>query len=717
MTAATSSFQMGPQSMPLPELRPELRLIRTAPSASGEPHWIIHDPLQNRYIQIDAIGHYTLSLWPQCRSLDELIDRAGAARRFDVDEASVKELMAFLYRNKLTVLPPRDGWRHFAEERKRSRHSLLQVLLHNYLFFRIPLVKPQVFLERTLWLADILCSRAALGIIGLLGVIGLYLVTRQWDEYTATIPELFTLEGALMIAFSLSLVKTAHELGHAYTAVRHGCHVPTMGIAVMMMAPLLYTDVTDSWRLSDRRKRLRIDSAGVRVELAIAALALFAWSFLPDSTWRGAAFTLSAVSIVTSLAINLNPLMRFDGYYLLSEIVGVENLQPRAFALGRWRLREWLFGLGDPPPENLPRRHTIFLTGYAYAIWVYRFFLFVGIALLVYSYFFKILGIILFAIEIVFFVARPIWSELKVWYSMKARIISSRRGCITLGVAASALVLAAIPWSREVHIPAVVELQSMQPVYAKRRAIIEQIHVGYGQAVNKDQPLVTLSSPDIVHEIALTRSRLALAEVQYARRGADPLDREASLVTADKINSLKAKLEGLEQERNELIVRAPIAGRVLELDPGLNAGRWISPKEMMVLIGDQSRQVLRGYVSESDLWRIEPGTRGRFVAEEIERPPFDVSISEIAVGSSAQLEIPDLASTHQGRIKATPDSAGRLAPASAQYLVRLAPAADTAVAPYEISARGVAVVDGKAESLLAKIWRQSLKVVMRETGA
>ena len=128
----------------------------------------------------------------------------------------------------------------------------------------------------------------------------------------------------------------------------------------MVLFPVLYTDNTDAWRLVDARKKLQIVLAGILVELHIALLALFAWGVLDDGPLRSVAYFLTTASIVGSLLVNLNPFMRFDGYYALADYLGMQNLQPRAFALARWQMRQWLFGLAEPVPEPLTGSAIIF---------------------------------------------------------------------------------------------------------------------------------------------------------------------------------------------------------------------------------------------------------------------------------------------------------------------------------------------------------------------
>ncbi len=142
------------------------------------------------------------------------------------------------------------------------------------------------------------------------------------------------------------------------------------------------------------------------------------------------------------LMVNLNPLMRFDGYHLLADAWNVPNLQSRSNALARWWLREALFKIGHKPPESsFPPRKRSLLIVYAMLVWIYRFFLFLGIALVVYHMFFKALGIVLFLIEIVWFILLPIAHEIREWSNMRHEIVRTRRSWFTFGAVAICAVL------------------------------------------------------------------------------------------------------------------------------------------------------------------------------------------------------------------------------------------------------------------------------------
>ncbi len=704
----------GREGTALPSLRSELELLAGACDANGRPTWLIHDPLQNRFTQIEPAAYEALVRWRECATAEELVARVNADGRAQLDVKAVTGLVEFLYAGQLTE-QPRGGWQGLATRHASQQHALHSWLMHNYLFLRLPLCRPQALLVGSLPFVRVLWSRPAQAFIMAAGLAGLYLVSRQWDLFVGTLISYFSWEGMLTGIAALAFVKVAHELGHAYAAVAFGCRVHTMGIALVLLAPMPYTDVTDAWRLSDRRKRLLIDAAGMITEAAIAAVALFLWAFLPDGPLRSTMFVLSAVSMISSLALNINPFMRFDGYYLLSEMLGVENLQSRAFALGRWRLREILFGVGAPCPEEMSSRRVAALVTYAWAVWLYRLVLFIGIALLVYHYFFKVLGIVLFVVEIVYFIARPIGGEMLVWWNMRSMILATRRTRWTFAALSFLLLASLWPWSTTIEIPAVLEFAQLQSAFSARPARVAAIHVKHGDRVQAGAPIATLASSDLEQELLRTRVSLRVAEQQYGRRVADATDRESSLVLESHIEGLRGKIAGLEREQAELRITAPFDGRIVDLNPELHPGRWISPRDQIAIVAGPRALIAKGYVAEADLYRIAPGARAHFIPEHPFRQRVELRIEQISTGGAAVVEIAELASTNDGRIAVVSDEKKRPIPATAQYQVTMS--ATEAVADVDLAIRGVAFAEGRAESLVARLWRRALGVLVRETGA
>lgn len=696
----------------LPGLREDLRLIPGAPDANGQASWLISDPVKHRFIQIDIEAHAIFHAWGRARTQSELRALLLAETGRDIGASEIAALVRFAQANEL-IDPDDGGWRDFTRRALAAKPNWAMWLVHNYLFVKIPLLRPDAFLARTARFVAPLYTRGFALVWAVITLIGLYLVSRQFDAFLRTFPHFFSLGGAALYVVTLAVVKTCHEMGHAYTAARYKCRVPTMGVAFLVMAPMLYCDVTDAWKLTRRRERIAIDAAGMAAEFILAGFATFLWAFLPDGGLRSAAFLVATTSWVASVAINLSPFMRFDGYYLLSDMLGVGNLQSRAFALGRWRLREMLFGLGAKPPDRLSPELRRGLILYAWAIWIYRLVVFFGIALLVYHYFFKALGVLLFIVEIGWFIAKPIADEVQAWWSMRNDISRQGRTFVSLGVASLAAAVFVVPWSGRVEAPAQMEPKNYERLFAPGPAQIAAVHMAPGQAVAAGDLLIALQSPKIEHEASLARTRLALINARLARRAADGRDRGDSLSLETELAMTQEKLAGLAREQAQLAIRAPHAGRVAEVNPDLNIGRWIARDEELGILVEPGPMVARGYLSEEAVARVDVGATGSFVGDFLGQGAQPLSVADIAYAGAAKVDIPSLASAYGGPIAVRETLDHALIPETGLYLVTMDLPAD---ADGRVS-RGTAVIAGRRESMAARFWRQIARVLVRETGA
>jgi putative peptide zinc metalloprotease protein len=406
--------------------------------------------------------------------------------------------------------------------------------------------------------------------------------------------------------------------------------------------------------------------------------------------------------------------MRFDGYYILADVIRVDNLQSRAFALGQWKMREWLFRLNASCPDNLSPTMIWSLIIYAWMVWIYRLILFTGIALVVYAYFFKLLGVVLFVFEIGYFIARPIFAELKVWWTMRAVIRKNSRLLQTASCGLALIAACVVPWSGTVNVPAVMEARDMTRVFPLRSARVVSVHVVAGETVEVGALLLQLEAPDLNHELNVVGLRLAAVRARVARRGADDADREDNLVLESELAALVIRQIGLLKEQKELEVRAPRGGEIVEFNPQLRPGRWIGPKEPIATIVESHATSAFGYLSEADLWRVQSGATGRFIPDDAIGAVVPVTLATIAIAGATEIERPELAQPHGGRIAVQPDSRQKLIPTAAQY--RVVMQASGEVMRPSMPMRGLVQLDGQRESFFARGWRQVLKVLVRESS-
>lgn len=699
---------------PLPPLREDLQLLTGAPAADGSPTWVLVDPVRGKYFQIGWAAYQMLSRW-NGRSAEAILSAIHAETTCRVTPKDIEDLLRFLYGNHLMREPPQGGYRAYVAQAEAAKSQWVMWLIHHYLFFQLPLVRSDRFLRATLPYVEWLFARLTAWIVGLIGLMGIYLASRQWDAFTATMLHFFTLRGFALYVLCLAIVKVFHELGHAYTATRYGCRVPTMGIALVLMVPMLYSDTSDAWKLTSRRQRAAIGAAGMVVECALAAVAIFTWSFLEDGVARSLMFIMATTSLMLGAGINLNPCMRFDGYYVLSDVLGVPNLHDRAFAFGRWHLRRLLFGLETPMPEPVAPARRRFLIGFAWAVWMYRLMLFLGIAFVVYHFFFKLLGLILFAIEIGWFILLPIMRELNAWWMLRGVVRERKRVWVSVGAAISLVALLFIPWSDRISLPALLESTPHATIYAPMPGRIVKLALTEGRQVEKGDTLVELESPALDKDVALTRKRIEVEQLRGRRQFADQQELAKHQVTLETLKAHLSQLEGLVQQQQNLSLTAPIYGVVTDRSEALHVGRWINKELPIVYVVDPDGEELHALAPETEVGYLRSGQSARFIPEGPERPSLEAQVVEIREIDETSFAVPYLASLYGGEVPVREDANRKLRPETSVYRITL-----RLVEPsprWNQAVRGTVLVKGPRISFAQRAWEQTARIFIRESGA
>ena len=698
----------------LPPLREEIAIFRGPTALDGSPSYTLHDPARNRFYRLGWPEFEIISRWNGA-TVDSMVDRVNEETTLRIEHDDVDELRRFLFNYDLLRVTTAQGTAYLTDKAKRQRTTVGQWLLHNYLFMRIPLLRPDRFLTATYPYVERLYSRGVALTIVAIGLVGLYLVGRQWDVFRDTFVDMFTLQGAIWFGMTLSFLKVVHELGHAYTAKRFGLRVPTMGLALLVMVPVLYTDVNESWKLTARRQRVAIGIAGVTAELCCAAIAMCVWGFLPNGPVRSTAFMVATSTWITTVLINLSPFMRYDGYYVLSDWLETPNLHIRSFALARWWMREKLLGLGDDPPEDLPLPRRRLLVFFAYLTWFYRFSLFLGIAAVIYHFAVKVVGVAMMAVEIGYFLIRPVVSEFVVWWRRRSEIHLSRRTMLSATAAAALAALILVPWRSGIEAPALLKSQQHIDVFVPETgARVAAIKVVDGQSVEKGAVMVHLVSPDIDYKIAHTRADLDILEWEMSAKGLSPELLAHSQVTEREYEASLAEYRGLLDEKARLEVTTPIAGKVVDIDDGLVPGMWVKAKSRLASVIDPAAVTVEAYVDEADLDRIAVGDAATFYAEADSRIEAPLRITEIARASTRMLSDPALASVYGGPITVRAQKQNELIPDRTLYRVTLTPTAET-VPPTRVL-RGHVMMRGEASSMAGRTWRAFYAIVVREAG-
>lgn len=696
-----------------PDLRQDLTLHKGPPDGTGASTWTLHDPVRNQYFSLDWIAFHIVSRLG-LGGYDAIKQSIADSMPLDVEDQDIKTVLDFLDTNELIQRHDAQSVEWLSKKKDSMSKGIVSKLIHGYLFFRVPLFKPDAFLNRLVTHVGFFYTSLFFKLTLIAFLLGLWGVFRQWDVFAATLVDTFSWHGVVGYAFALIAVKVLHEFGHALTAKRMGCRVPTMGVAFLVMFPMAYTDVTESWKLDSNSKRFNIAGAGIATELLVAAWMLLLWSLLPEGNWRGVAFFLATTSLTATLLINASPFMRFDGYFLLSDMVGMPNLHQRAFALGKWWLREKLFKFGDNPPEQFSASQVRLIVLFALVVWLYRFIIFIGIAVLIYYFFFKALGIFLFIVELWYFLARPIVGEINVWYKRKDEIrqdFTKRPAFYFLWIIFLFLV---IPFDVTVNTQGMFKPEQSFSFITHVPARIEGKIPKVSTSLSAGALLMQLDSPDLDHKIKLSKARIDSLEKQVGSAGFLSETKAQQSILREQLTNAEKALEGHLSERRRLAPVAPFDGEIVEVQQDIRVGDWVPQGLPLLTYINKNSWVVDCYVEESDLERISVGNWGRFVPDTPGLGAQLLKVIAIDKDRSRSLGDPQLAASAGGHILVR-DQKSVLIPERAIYRVRLL-VLDHISKDKAGLLRGSVVILGWPQSILGEFLRGSAGTVIREFG-
>ncbi|QDT11675.1 site-2 protease family protein [Planctomycetes bacterium K23_9] len=433
---------------------------------------------------------------------------------------------------------------------------------------------------------------------------GMLVVLKHHDEFAIEIRRLFDPGIWVFLLLFWCLAKVLHEIGHAVCAYRNGVRIGKTGVMFFLLAPLAYVDVTDAWKLPKRLQRVQIALAGVYLELAVASIAAWAWWLLPIGTPRHFAAQIFLVAGPATLLVNANPLLRLDGYYVLSDLLEIPNLRMHGRAQLGQRIEWVLFGLPVGTPRMFGWRRPA-ATFHAICSVVFQFFWMSGLVVAV-AMWARGLGIVLACFALLLWAILPLGRWIyKIWTLQpgqgfglnlyRRRLIGYSLIIVTVLQHVS---FSSSPFDRRVSV--VVRFQDEQVARASADAFVTAVHVQRGDRVKSGMLLVELSQPELIVQRDQKADDILLAQqraVQFRRRG------ELSRTAAEMENaeSLQRQLVELNEQIAGLRVTAIRDGVITSTDPRRLLGNYAKRGQELVRVSDPREKELLAVVGREDM--------------------------------------------------------------------------------------------------------------------
>jgi putative peptide zinc metalloprotease protein len=471
------------------------------------------------------------------------------------------------------------------------------------MFFRIPLWNPDKFLRNTLSLFRWLISPLGAVLWLVLFAAGLREVLVNW--------QLFRQEGSGFLGLAnlpwmyavMVVIKAAHEFGHGYMCRRYGGEVPETGLMLLLFNPLPYVDASASTAFRSKWQRILVASAGMLVEIAIAAACAIIWAHSGSGKVHVLAYNAVMVASIVTVLFNANPLLRYDGYHILSDWLEIPNLQQRATQMGIYLVHRYLFGMRQERSPADTRRESWMLGVYYFASLIYRTFMVVGILLYI-SQRYLVLGAILGIVFGFMWVLLPVLKAIAyLWTSPKLESCRLRACSVSFGLVAALLAfLALVPMPNHFRAEAVVRADPFNRVYSGADGRLDKVLVTSGQLVNQGDALLLMSNTELDHDLELLNAEQAQAEAQARLSLEEDPAQYKSMATY--FRALEARRAKLLADKAALTIRAPSTGRWLAPDITLRLGVTMPRGLELGIVQGEQRYFVSAVVKQDEVSRL-----------------------------------------------------------------------------------------------------------------
>ena len=579
----------------MPCLRGDLHI--TVQSYAGQPSYVIHDTLTSKFYRLGVSEYTFVSMLDGKTTIAEAMGQnASVMGPAALSEREVGTLCKWLVESGLTTTAQSELEKRLSKVREKEQNKKLIGSL-NPIMQKIPICNPMPLLRRFDWLAKGIFSRFA-SIVWIFVVLfagqGIW---SNWDRFIQTSTNLLSADNWIWLIVSWVGLKLLHETSHALACRRFNGNVREAGFVLIVFAPMPYVDVTSAWQMTSKWHRIVIAAAGMYAELFAGAVAAIVWSQTMDALVQQHCFNVIVTATVMTLLFNANPLMRFDGYYMLSDALEMPNLATHGRQWKSYAVRRYLAGMNVRCPQWPEGRHAFVVT---YAILAFLWRILIGISLLISA---EVLwhgaGIVLAMAAAFFWFMIPLGRSLGGWSQSRDKLslprIATIVACVTIFCYA---IWFHVPCYRFAKIPIVVDYYPSTELRAGVAGFLKEANVEIGTHVEPGQEIAVLEN----EELEIRRDNLTLQiEQSLARQRKFRSENAIAAVQIESksIHSLSQRLAEIQTQLNALVITASEPGVVVDSDIQSMQGSLLRAGDRLCVVGSETREIVYGLIDQN----------------------------------------------------------------------------------------------------------------------
>ena len=542
-----------------PKLRSHARLYRHR--YRGQLWYLLQDPASSRVHRFTPAARLIIALMDGRRTVAQLWEIAN--RRLGEDAPTQDEMIQLLGQLHAVDLLQSDVTpdvvelftRGEREDRARYRRSFA-----NPMALRIPLWDPDAFLNRfRRWPRAIWSRWGALVWLAIV-VPAVFLVPPHWPELTNDFTDrVLALDNLVVLYLVFPVLKALHELGHATATKAGGGEVHDIGIIVLVLLPVPYVEASAATIFKSKYRRALVGAAGVTVELFVAALAFYAWLLVEPGLVRAILFNVMLIASVSTVIFNGNPLLRYDAYYILADLIEIPNLAARSARYWGYLLERYVLGAHEAEPPDVSGSEKTWFVFYGLAATLYRILVTVVIAVFIAGRFF-VFGVLLALWAVVAMAVFPVIRSIG-YVTASPRLRRHRTRAITVTVGAILVIAAflfSVPMPYHSHAEGVLWLPEEAIVRAGANGFLRSFLVEPGARVAEGEALIQCNDPALTAQLRYDEAKVAEMEAEYNAEFVS--DQAKAQIVREKLDTERADLALIRERAADLVVRARTDG-------------------------------------------------------------------------------------------------------------------------------------------------------------
>lgn len=628
----------------MPPLRKDL--VITQQQFEGRTYYVVKDPISLQYFRMTGEDYYLATLFDGVRTFGKV--REAYTERFphvrleytpdELNERVLRFANDLAMLQFLSVQGQRLKARFDARKKQKKKKGGLYALANQVFFFRFSLYDPDELFARMAKPFRWIWTRTAMWISIALIALAVVVFFRHAEGLDEALANIFHWENLALMWVTTIAVKSVHELGHGLTCKHFGGEVHEVGFMSMVFTPYFFVNVTDSWVMPNRKHRMLVSAAGIYVELIFAAFAVFLWAVIQPGWFKDFLFNIIVICSVSTVLFNANPLMRFDGYYILTDLIEVPNLQGKSRALIQHQINKLLFGSSNKEQVlsrlPLPKKRFWFFYTYAilsflYGYWViYQLIIFMkphleplgleGLS----TWFAWLAAIGWIAVPLLHFV-----QQLQLTREDLKPGGRWRRIGFVFGVPIAAFIgFCFVPIDLTIKRVCAVELADPEQVRPEVAGFVEEVFVKEGDRVEKGQKLARLENREARQKLIVAEQRLRATEANLQR--ALGLDKPAEQKQLENLRQhYAADFAEVQRDVSLLEVKAAKAGLVLTRDLDLKVGHLLKSGELFCELTPLDPMRIKIPLNERQVRYVAPGQRVELKANAYPRHTFEGKIA------------------------------------------------------------------------------------------